>query len=184
MHHEVLQSIYFFRATLALSPSRLSGTEVAYIDRNIRFYQVFNFSRGAGLMMSLYTSHSDSPDLLVTAPNHKAALKKHRPKTHGRVVDDSFIVLDGALDEEPISIQGVDQLHLHDAPNYAAEQGDTRFRINWRSIFRQIFVEETKSSTQRMDISAPTKTMTELLEMISSFIYLGKQAKSIAMSSL
>jgi hypothetical protein len=135
-------------------------------------------------MMSLCTSRSDSRELLVTAPNHKAALTKHRLKTHGHVVDDSFIVPDGALDEEPIKIQGSDQLHLHDAPNSAAKQGDTRFRINWRSIFQQIFIEEPSSSTQRMNISAPTETMAELLENISSFIDRGKEAKSIAVSSL
>ena len=116
----------------------------------------------------------------MAAPRHRDALTKHRLMRYGRVVEDEFIVPDGGLDEELFGFRD----HLDFRVDSEQQHDDQRFKINWHSIFRQIFMKEQSDFNQQTMKSDSIKTIGELMENILTSIAIGKERKSIAMTTL
>jgi len=190
LNDEMLHTLCFFPAPLTSNSSRIPGPEWQFVERDVKFYQVWALTSNLGLSTTLCAIYTGStrnaslPRLLITAPTARISLRR-RTVMDGQVVVDSFIVPDSLVDDEeldrlPAAMSRLDQRFS----GKEKMQDDLRFRINWRGIFQQVFMDASPGNPAEIGVSESFETVSDLVEHVSDFIKQKMEGDTLAMSSL
>jgi RNA polymerase I-specific transcription initiation factor RRN6 len=165
--------------------------EFQYLERDVRFFQIWALNTDLGLhstLLSLHGSNSDDiikPRLIVTAPTIKI-IQPQRPQGP-RVVQDSFIVMDGVDDERLSDQSDIFQNERGPQPN-DLERGDLRLSLDWKLIFQQIFGLkglQTGNLDEDIDLSEVGESrLQKSLDLASSRIREGIKGEMLTNSTL
>jgi hypothetical protein len=159
--------------------TRHPGPEQYYIKQGVKFFQIFALTYGLGLSTTLCSWQGKlrlSPRLAITAPMIKVGVGK---LSYYRIAKDSFIVPDTNVGDEgqeasrhQESVIGGEGLNFQD---------DTRRRINWRSVFRQVFLDSGRTRMQELESS---EGMEYFIATLSDQIKQGKADNNLALRTL
>jgi RNA polymerase I-specific transcription initiation factor RRN6 len=189
LDHEILHSLCFLRAPLTWSPSRIPGPEWKFVERDVKFYQVWALTSNLGLSSTLCATYTISarstslPRLYIAAPTTRGSFRR-RPIEARHAVPDTFLVPDGLVDEEEFGNLTAN-LSQSDQRFWGKDKAkdDPKLRINWRGIFRKVFMDSLDCQTDA-GFSESFDSMTKLVEKVSHRIQQNMEEDRPAMSSL
>ena len=184
--NDSLQTLYALSTPLVATSSSSPGQETQYIGYGIKFYQIWTLMSDLSLKSTLYTAYNKTNEIRIPcgfrilAPRLKAAVAQ-RILGPRYAVDDTFIVRDEDDDED---LDFIPSKSLQLRQKSMNSQDDVRFRLNWTSIFRSVFIEKALSTTQKATSMEPLGKITEVLDKIMDHINSGKDKNELPMSSL
>ena len=184
--NDLLQTLYALSTPLIATSSSGPGQEAQYTGYGVKFYQIWTLMSDLSLNSTLYTVYSKTTEncipsgFRIVAPRLKATVAR-RGLGPRYAVDDTFIVRDEDDDE---NLDFIPSRSVQLRQKSMNSQDDVRFRLNWTSVFRSVFVEKAFSTTQEASSMEPLGKITEVLDKIMDHINNGKNEGELPMSSL
>jgi hypothetical protein len=190
LNHEMVQAVCFLPAPIMSNSSRMPGSELQLIERNVKFYQILALTSTLALRSALYAMQiiparsSSSLRLHITAPTTRISLRRRLPDS-GKAVSDSFVVPDELASEEE-----VDDIPEDLSQNYQQSRSNKmgldflKPRLNWRGIFQQVFMDNYTTHPPNSSLIQSFETMSELLDNASHNMKQKMEEDRLPMTSL
>jgi RNA polymerase I-specific transcription initiation factor RRN6 len=181
-----LLNVCFLPCPLVLSTSmRSAGAGLQYIEKDVRFFQVWALDVSLGLRSSTFAVHDQSTKtkdevLSITAPALR--VRQSGRRFGSKVIAESFIVPEGEQDED--DIDHIEEVNMqHNMQNTLVDywQDDLRYRIDWRRIYRHVFGLDLKD---KRSASEDVPSIRELLARTSDHIHQGLENTELATSTM
>ncbi|KAG4432629.1 hypothetical protein IFR05_011882 [Cadophora sp. M221] len=141
-----LHSVNFLPCHLVPSANHYSGPGAQYVKDGVEFFQLWAITTNLGLFSTLSAAHrTGTQELEIISPDTTLLLSARAMGPKFVNEGDDFIVPDGR--GHSMGSQSRRARHVS-AAVHVPMKDNIRFRLNWRTIFKRVFVDENSNEEQ------------------------------------